>query len=153
VPLARGELDLAVVVADRGGTPGEFLARDPKVWATSCSHLAHEADPLPVALFEPGCWWRNRMLAALDARGRRWRVACTSASVAGVAAAVAAGIAFGVLARSTIPLGARALVAAEGFAPLPGSDVVLRRGPCAASPAVAAMRAAIRDAFGAAPGR
>lgn len=151
--LARGELDLAVIVADRGGEAGEVLAHDPTVWATSAAHVVHEADPLPVALFEPGCWWRDRALATLDARGRRWRVACTSASVAGVGAAVAAGIAVAVLARSTIPPGARALATAEGFTPLPSSDVVLRSAPGLASPAVAAMRAMIREAFGAEPGR
>lgn len=151
--LVRGELDLAVVVADRGGVAGEVLARDPTVWATSAAHLAHEADPLPVALFEPGCWWRDRALASLDASGRRWRVACTSASVAGVAAAVASGIAVAVLARSTIPTGSRALAAAEGFTPLPGSDVVLQHAPGLASPAVTAMRGMIREAFAAEPSR
>lgn len=88
--LARGELNLAVVVADCGGVAGEVLARDPTVRATSVAHLAHEANPLPV--FEPGCWWRDQALATLDARGRPWRVACTSASVAGVAAATMLGM-------------------------------------------------------------
>jgi DNA-binding transcriptional LysR family regulator len=48
--------------------------------------------------------------------------------VAGVQAAVRSGLAVAVLARSTMPANSRLLDAADGFAELPGSSVVLRRG-------------------------
>lgn len=65
--LERGDLDLAVTVVDDGRTQGEILLHDPTVWVTSSRHLAHEQDPLPVAMFARGCWWRDW---ALEGPGR-----------------------------------------------------------------------------------
>lgn len=145
--LHAGELDLAVAVADGGQASGEPLGRDPTVWVTSSRHDAHEADPLPLALFEPGCWWRDDALAFLDARRRPWRVACTSASIAGVGAAVGSGMAVAVMGLSTVPGTARILTAEDGFEPLRPSDVVLQQGLRTGNPAVEGMRKAIREAF------
>lgn len=148
--LERGELDLAVIVSDHGGSErasrGEVLFHDPTVWATSARHLAHERDPLPLAMFEQGCWWRDWALRALDERGRAYRVAYASASTAGIQAAVASGLAVGVLGHSTLPPGVRPLGPEEGFSDLPGATIVLRLGR-GGSNAVASMAAAIREAF------
>lgn len=145
--VGRGELDLAVVVASRGGVAGELLAHDPTVWVGSGRHLVHGRDPLPLAMFEPDCWWRDAALAGLDAQRRAWRIACTSASAAGIGAAVAAGIAVAVMSRSTVPAGARILMPAEGFPPLPSSEVLLQQRPGPATAAAAGMAATIRAAF------
>lgn len=143
----EGELDLAVLVVDRGNAKGETLFHDPTVWVTSAKHLVHEHDPLPVALFEQGCWWRDWALKDLDDRGRRYHVAYTSSSVAGLQAAVMSGLAVAVLGQSTVPQGARALSEADEFSNLPGSRIVLRRRQGASSQAAASMDSAIRDAF------
>lgn len=55
-------------------------------------------DPLPLALLEPPCGYRDAALAALERAGRRWRVVVTSPSLSGLRAAVAAGL--GLTARS-----------------------------------------------------
>ncbi|MDX1422674.1 MAG: LysR substrate-binding domain-containing protein [Kiloniellales bacterium] len=144
--LARGELDLAVMVSDRGAAQGEILLHDPTVWVTSARHLTHERDPLPLALFDSGCWWRDWSLRALDDAGLRYRIAYSSASVAGIQAAVGSGLAVGVLGQSTLPPGTRRLSAAEGFRELPASTVVLRTAG-GATDAVRSMAAAIREAF------
>jgi DNA-binding transcriptional LysR family regulator len=145
--LARDELDLAVIVADRGGVPGEALALEPTLWVSSARHLPHEREPIPLALFEPGCWWRDQALAMLEARGVRWRVVCTSASVAGIAAAVASGIAVAVMGRSTVPPGASVLTEADGFPPLPASNVILGLRSGTPTAAVRGMADAIRVAL------
>lgn len=145
--LEQSALDLAVVVSDRGPSHGEILIHDPTVWVASARHLVHEQDPLPVAMFDRDCWWRDWALRSLDERGRRYRVAYTSGSVAGIQAAVASGLAVGVLGRSMMPRGARQLSRAEGFDSLPGSSVILRCRPGAASDAVMNMAAAVRDVF------
>jgi len=149
--LGRDELDLAVLVIDSGRRLGELLAYDPTVWVTSTRHAAHEADPLPLALFAQDCWWRGWALKALDDRGRAWRVACTSRSVAGIQAAVVAGLAVAVLARSTMPQDSRMLGEDEGYSELPGSALVLRQAVTAGSAAADGMAAAIRGAFRQAP--
>jgi len=149
--LERGELDLAVIVSDRGQAQGEILLHDPTVWVTSARHLTHERDPLPLALFESGCWWRDWSLKALDDQGLRYRIAYASASVAGIQAAVGSGLAVGVLGQSTLPPGTRRLGEAEGFRELPASTVVLRTAG-SVSEATRSMADAIREAFRA-PGR
>lgn len=126
--LDAGTLDIAVLVMDSGQPGGEVIAYDPTVWVTSSRHRIETADPLPVAMYDQDCWWRNWALRALDARGQRYRVAYTSRSVAGIQAAVRSGLAVAVLARSTMPANSRLLGATEGFSELPGSSIVLRRG-------------------------
>lgn len=145
--LDGGKLDLAVLAIDSGRRAGELLTYDPTVWVTSTRHEAHAADPLPLAMFAQDCWWRDWALKALDDRGRAYRVATTSRSVAGVQAAVTSGLAVAVLARSTMPEGARVLGREDGYEELPGSAVVLRRAEGARSGAAEGMAAAIRNAF------
>lgn len=145
--LDRGELDLAVIVVDSGNGTGEILLHDPTIWVTSGKHATHREDPVPVAMFERGCWWRDWALKALHDQGRRYRIAYTSASAAGLQAAVTSGLAIAVLGQSTVPAGARALTADEGFTNLPGSSVTLRQRAGASSRAISGMAAAIREAF------
>lgn len=145
--LAAREVDLAVLVVGGGRGQGEVLVRDPTVWVTSARHRVHEQDPVPVALFDPACWWRDRALEMLEQRWRAYRVAYTSRSVAGLQAAVSSGLAIAVLARSTVPPGSRILTDQEGYADLPGSEIVLRHRVGASSRAAAGMADAIRDAF------
>lgn len=145
--LMAGALDLAVLVIDSGRLNGELLVHDPTVWVTSTRNEAHMADPLPVAVYDQDCWWRDWALRTLDDRGQRYRIAYASHSVAGVQAAVASGLAVGVLARSTMPPDTRALGEAEGYTELPGSAIVLRQRDRASSRAVAAMAEAVRSAF------
>jgi len=145
--IARGALDLAVEIGDMDTGDGELLGHEPTVWATSSRHLAHERDPLPLALFDAACWWHDRAIDVLERSGRAYRVAYTSAGIAGVAAAINAGLAVGVLGRETLPVGVRVLSPTEGFAELPPSRVILRRRAGATSPAVDGMAEALRQAF------
>src|SRR3546814_15990463 len=72
--LAAGELDLIVFTADRADADAERLIHDPAVWVTSVAHATPLFDPLPVALFEPGCWWRHRALQYLEDAGAGLRL-------------------------------------------------------------------------------
>ncbi len=126
--LHGGELDLALVTCDPGEESGEILRQEPTVWAASERHRVHESDPVPLALFQPGCWFRDWALRTLDHAGRRYRIAYTSPSVGAIQAALAAGLAVGVLGRGTLPPGVRVLRADEGFPPLPAATIALHRG-------------------------
>ena len=74
------------------------------------------ADPVPLALFPQGCVYRGRAIAAVEARGRRWRVAFVGQGLAGVQAAVASGLGIGLLPTDTVAVTHRRLGPAEGFA-------------------------------------
>ncbi|MDH4652733.1 MULTISPECIES: LysR substrate-binding domain-containing protein [unclassified Pseudomonas] len=87
-----GEFDLLLV--KRMGDGGDSLASwpEPLGWVDSASQPVFGREPLPLVVFPPGGLYRNEMLHGLDVQGRRWRIAYSSASLASVCAAVAAGL-------------------------------------------------------------
>ncbi len=108
---------------------GRTLRREPRVWASARGQAANETDPIALAVFAPGCAYRAAAMDALDRAGRRWRVAYSSTSVAGVQAAAMTGLAVGVLPQSTLLKGMRVLGEAEGLPPLPDYAITLHAAP------------------------
>jgi DNA-binding transcriptional LysR family regulator len=86
-----------------------------------------EFDPLPVALYPPGCLFRKWALEALDAAKRPWRLAFVSHSQAAVESIVAQGLAVTVVKAGTFPQRLRALSQEDGMPRLPGADIRLHR--------------------------
>lgn len=123
------DLDLVLGMQPAGQGGGEALRRDRAVWAGSPRHDAHARDPIPLALYPPGCLFRRWAMDALDRAGRRWRLAYMSPSLAAVAAAAAAGLAVTVIKAGTCPATLRVLEPADGLPPLPDVDIVLYRAP------------------------
>ena len=146
--LAEDRIDLALITCAPGAETGEVVRREPTVWATAERHLAHEHEPLPLALFQCGCPFRDWALAGLNGVGRPYRIAYTSASITGILAAVTAGLAVTVLCRSVLPTGVRPLGVDEGFPPLPPASITLHRGS-AVSAVAECLADYIRDGFGA----
>jgi DNA-binding transcriptional LysR family regulator len=89
---------------------------------------------------------RQRRIA-LERAGRRYRVAYSSESVAGVTAAIAAGAAVGVLTEGFIGQDLRALSENEGFPKMPDSTLVLASRKSAPTLLTVAMLEAITQAF------
>ncbi len=73
---------------------------------------------MQLALFQHGCVLRAQALKALDASGRKWRIAYCSSSLAAVQAAVIAGLGIGVIGESTVLDGMQVLGPDEPFSPL-----------------------------------
>ena len=82
-------------------------------------------DPLPLALFPQGCIHRSRAVEAVEASGRRWRVAFAGQGLAGVQAAIASGIGIGLVAEDTVQPDRRRLGPQEGFIHPPPSELAL----------------------------
>lgn len=142
-----GELDLAVYAGETGEGRREILLTEQTVWAAGRSAPLDLSAPLPLALFDRACWWRDAVLDALSSSGINYRVAYTSESVAGVKAAIAAGLAIGILARSTVEPAMRILGAADGLPPLPASNLIMLKHKHAPAGPTEAMMQAIRRAF------
>jgi DNA-binding transcriptional LysR family regulator len=106
---------------------GQVVRRERPVWAASRHHAI--ADPVPLALSLDGCMFREWAIAAMDAAGRKWRLAYMSPSHAAVEAAVAAGLAVSVFKAGTVAHGLRLLRPRDGFKRLPAVDIVLHRAP------------------------
>jgi DNA-binding transcriptional LysR family regulator len=136
--LKDGALDLALVTREPGRPGGVLVRRERLVWAAAAGHRPELMDPLPLALFPDGCLFRPTALGALDAARRRWRIAYTSGSLAGIHSAVASGLAITCLAAATVPAGLRLLGRADGLPALPAVEIALRRAE-RPSPAAAAL--------------
>ncbi|HEX4818360.1 MAG TPA: LysR family transcriptional regulator [Nonomuraea sp.] len=84
--------------------PPRWAVRLPLVWAVG-QGVAVGADPLPVVLFSNTCSWRTSVLQTMEESGRRWRVAFESNSLAGVLAALRAGLGVAALLPANIEQG------------------------------------------------
>lgn len=143
----RGELDLAVFADACGPDLSGELIQDPTVWVASRQYQCRNEESVPLALFDRSCSWRDMAIEALEDAGQPYRIVFSSESVAGIKAAIATGLAIGVLARSTVESSMHILDEQHGFPRLPNSVLRLQRG-ADRSPAITAMATAIENGFG-----
>lgn len=134
-----GAVDIGLVTIEMVKQTCELVRREPVVWATSRRHLVHERNPVPLAVFEPGCSFRRWAVETLDDVGRPHRIAYSSESMAGLVAAVEAGLAITILPHSGMPTDFRELTPDEGFPVLPLVDIGLIPPRSDAGPAVHAL--------------
>jgi DNA-binding transcriptional LysR family regulator len=134
MPARLGEAyDLVIAMHPEGRGDGELLRREQAVWAAARTYRAEAQDTLPVALFPPGCLFRQWAAEALDAAGRPWRLAFVSRTLAAVEAIAAEGLAITVVKAGTLPPRLRAL--SNGLPPLPAADIRLHRARNLSQPA------------------
>ncbi|MCY1521866.1 LysR substrate binding domain protein [compost metagenome] len=109
------------------GDPGDCLASwpEPIGWADSATRPAFGREPLPLVVFPAGGLYRNEMLHGLDVQDRRWRIAYSSASLASVCAAVAAGLGVSLLPLRVLGPEHRLLGEAEGLPEIQGLRLAL----------------------------
>mgnify|MGYP000205646240 CR=1 FL=1 len=125
-----GRLDLAVVTRQPKSPGGEVLRRERLVWVAAADHATEERTPVPLALSRQGiCTFREQAVAALSAADLTWRIAYTSASLAGLSAAVRAGLAVTVLTPSMLDADLRPLGRESGLPELPSIEIALHRSP------------------------
>ncbi|BAL74006.1 LysR family transcriptional regulator [Bradyrhizobium cosmicum] len=133
--LDRGELDLALFKRE-AGAKGAIAVWPEKVhWVTSKSHPVDvNASSVPLIGFPLGCLYRAGAIHALESAGRAWHMSYSSSSLAGIQAAVAAGMGLSILSEMSIQSDHRVLTAKDGFAPINRTEVALMAAPDA-SPA------------------
>jgi DNA-binding transcriptional LysR family regulator len=143
--IERGELDLALYKRDAGESGGIAAWPERLHWITSRQHpINFRRDPLPFCMFEQGCLYRNRMIHAAEAAGRAWHMAYTSPSLAGIQAAVSAGIGVSILPEVAILPEHRVLKSKDGFPAITNTEVVLVTA-ANASPATRRLAELLRD--------
>lgn len=141
-----GRLDLALAWdAGAGGAHAERVGEVPMRWigATGAPPLERrDGEPLPLVVLEAPCLLRSAAIAALDRAGMPWRIAFTSASLAGTWAAVAAGLGVSVRTPLGLPGRVRALAAGEaGLPALPTLGLGLHRAEAQPPAAVSRLAA------------
>jgi DNA-binding transcriptional LysR family regulator len=133
--LERGELDLALLKRHANEKGGIAVWPERVHWVTSKTHPRHTTTgSVPLIGFPTGCLYRTRAIHALESAGRTWHMAYTSSSLAGIQAAVAAGMGLSILSEMAIQADHRVLTAKDGFTPIDRTEVALVASPDA-SPA------------------
>jgi DNA-binding transcriptional LysR family regulator len=133
--LDRGELDLALFKRAVGEKGGIAIWPERVHWVTSKHHPRDiSLGSVPLIGFPAGCLYRARAIHALESAGRSWHMAYTSSSLAGIQAAVAAGMGLSILSEMAIQADHHVLTAKDGFKPIDKTEVALMASPDA-SPA------------------
>lgn len=144
--LDRGELDLVLAMGQARRADAESLARLPLRWiGPAAGSTFDDKGAVPLAAVEAPCFFRQKMIAALEAQGRPFRMAFTTASLDGLWAAVAAGL--GITLRveaGDLPDSVRKLEAGLPLPPVPFVDLCLHIRPGEA-PAARRLREAVLD--------
>jgi DNA-binding transcriptional LysR family regulator len=124
--LQAGALDLALVKREPLGPDlGVRVWREPLVWVAADRAVLRPEAPAPLVIAPAPCVYRRRAVAALEARGRTWRAAYTSPSLAGQHAALRAGLGLTVLPREMVPDDLVLLGETDGLPPLEDAEIAL----------------------------
>jgi DNA-binding transcriptional LysR family regulator len=117
--LAADRVDMAVGIAP---TPPEpYLVNQATItpiWAVADSFRWDAAVALPIVRHPDPCEYADGMRAALRGVRKSWKTVLVSTDVAGLQAAIAAGLGASALTPATLLPGMRIGTAAEGFPPL-----------------------------------
>jgi DNA-binding transcriptional LysR family regulator len=148
--VASGRLDLALAWDAGTSTPhAERIGELPLRWIGPAGEVAWSPDsgePLPLVSLDAPCLMRTAATAALDRAGIAWRIAFTSASLAGIWAAVAAGLGVALRTSAGLPPSVRALASGEAELPsMPSLGLCLHRAEAEPAPAVARLEAILRQ--------
>jgi DNA-binding transcriptional LysR family regulator len=140
--VSSGRLDLALAWEAGTATPyAERVGTLPLRWidAAGAGSLwpREDGEPLPLVMLEAPCIMRTAATTALDRANIPWRIAFTSASLAGTWAAVAAGLGVSLRTPCGLPASVRALLPHETTLPSMGElGLCLHRAEAESSPAV-----------------
>ncbi|MFN4274372.1 MAG: LysR substrate-binding domain-containing protein [Aliihoeflea sp.] len=127
---SKGLYDLVLFKrAPQGPGGGVGVWKEVLVWAASPRLVLDAGQPVPLILAPVPDVYRKGALASLDAAGREWRITYSSPSLAGLQAAVKAGLGVTVLPREMVPQGFVLLGPEQGFPSLPATEIVLNHAP------------------------
>lgn len=104
--LHNGQFDIVVAMtAERVSDLAVKTWTERLVWVAAPAVKPSSERPLPLICYPEGCIYRARMLKRLAEEGIHWRIAVTSASFAGIVAAVEAGLGAAAFAERSAPAG------------------------------------------------
>jgi DNA-binding transcriptional LysR family regulator len=135
--LDKGQLDLALLFGGSRRSDALRLTKLPMAWIGSSQERPkwRPGQPLPLALFNPPCFFRETAIAALDRAGIPWHIAFTSLSLHGIWAAVDAGLGITLRTVTGLPNHLIVLDKKSGLPPLPMIDLSLHDGGRELTPA------------------
>ncbi|MDX2265157.1 MAG: LysR substrate-binding domain-containing protein [Hyphomicrobiales bacterium] len=142
----RGRLDLALVTRLPGLEGGTTVRRERLFWVAADEMIARRR-PLPLAMFSPGCPFREAAISALTDAGAAFRIAYESPNLANLLPAVTEGLAVAAIAETSVLPSMKVLDARHGLPPLPAMDIAVYAARGVLSPAAQAVNASALEAF------
>lgn len=134
----RGELDLVLLKQRRGSRMGVAAWAEPMAWVDAATRPSFALDPVPLVAFPPRGLYREEMIDAIEALGRRWRISFTSSSLGGIQAAVADGLGISLLPARAVTAAHMVLGPESGLPRIDNVELALLHHP-SADPAVKAL--------------
>jgi DNA-binding transcriptional LysR family regulator len=142
--LDEGRHDIVFAKRLEGSRRGSVVRSEPLMWCVGSQASGWQnSDVLPLALHPEPSVTRLRVLQALEAAGRPYRIALSSFSLAALKAAVMAGLGVGAFVRFVMPEG---LVRVSGTLPELGALEFVLDTPKVVSKSVAALKATLAAA-------
>lgn len=125
--LDNGELDLVLALNNASRSDADAVASLPLAWIGPVADIDiwRSGEPIPLAMYESPCFFRDRALAALDQAGLSWRIAFSSSSLRGLWSAVEAGLGITLRTAVGLPPNLRALGEIKGLPPTPKVGIPL----------------------------
>lgn len=90
--IEKGELDLALTWGNLRSAHHRIVARYRVVWIGTEAFHREPGEPFPLVAFDPPCSFRARAIESLERSGIAWQHVFASSGLAGLWAAVAAGL-------------------------------------------------------------
>lgn len=137
----RGDLDMAVAWGGTRSAHCRHIASHPVVWIAAAGYELPGDEPVPLIAFDPPCSFRAAAVGALEAAGLEWRQVFASPGLAGLWAAVTAGLGVTVRTPVGMPAHLRVLEASQGGLPALGPvELMLHTAEAVPPPPVARLR-------------
>lgn len=122
----RGDLDMAVTWGGQRSAHCQHIVNHPIVWIAAPDYDVPLGEPVALIAFDPPCSFRGAAVDALSAAGRDWRQVFASPGLAGLWAAVTAGLGVTIRTTTGMPPHLRALDPERaGLPPLGSVDLML----------------------------
>ncbi len=124
----RGEFDAVLVLEEQGkARSGVVIETHRLLWISPRDFAWDREQPLPIATFDRPCGFHQAATEALDRARIPWRLVYTTSGLAGLMAAVKAGLALTARTQHAVQPGTRLADERWGLPGLPSYDVVMRR--------------------------
>ncbi len=127
----RGELDLVLLKQRQNAREAVACWPEKTRWVDSAKNPCIDLDPLPIVTFPPRGVYRDEMIAALEAVGRRWHISFTSSSLSGIQSAIADGMGIGLLPQRAVTADHAVLARKAGLPSVDAFEVALLHRPAA----------------------
>ncbi len=137
--LEEGKLDVVLAKRRPGRSHGRRLFTEPLIWVGRPDVLEDAEEIIPLATYPAPSETRDAMLDAIRREGRVWTIAAESATLSGLAAAVASGFAISAFSRRFVPPSIPIVSSDFGLPALGSIDYVIDQRAIPRDPAIDAF--------------